>query len=287
MSRRRGDGGGVSSLEMLLDTMCNTFGSLIFMAVLLAIINQRVSHTVQSRAQPGISQAEADGQVARITELQATVSGLRQTLQQLAELESRTTEIKPQDLTEALRRRQDRLAQLEQRLKETEAQRAPVKDEAAELQKQVAETKDKIKQAEDNPGPAAQRTFSVPSLHAVNREQKLTCVLKAGRLYRIFDTQRSWHEAHVEVAKSGEVFAVTLKEGAGIPIGPEGLDKALAEVLALDPAKAMVMLHVAPDSFAEFQLVKRVVVDRGFEYDWAPWEGALVFKPSWDPLYGQ
>lgn len=282
MSRRRGEGGGVSSLEMLLDTMCNTFGSLIFMAVLLAIINQRVSRTVESRARQGISPAEAERQTARITELKATAQGLQQTLQQLVELESRAAEIKPQDLTATRRARQERLTALELRRKQLEEHLAAAQEEAEKLHRQLAETKGKIEQAKANPGAAVLRTFSVPSLHEVNRELNLTCALKAGKFYGIHDPQRSWNYAQVEVADSAGVFTVRLKDDTGIPVRPEGLASALGQVLALEPQRTLVVLHVAPDSFREFQLVKRVVVERGFEYNWIPWEGALTFKSGKD-----
>lgn len=279
MSRRRSSGDGVSSLEMLLDTMCNTFGSLIFMAVLLAIINQRVSQTVQSRAQQGVSQTAAESQTAKVTELQTTIDGLQQTLQQLGELEDRAAEIKPQDLTETIARRRSSLTQSEQRLKQVEDQLAKTRLATETLQQQVAATKGKIAQARDNPGNTEQRTFSVPSLHEVDRELKLTCALKGGKFYAIHDPQRSWNYTYVDVADSDGVFTVRLKDAAGIPVRPEGLAKALAQALALDPAQTLVKLHVAPDSFHEFQLVKRVIVDGGFEYNWVPWtEGALTYK---------
>lgn len=287
MSRRRGEGGGVSSLEMLLDTMCNTFGSLIFMAVLLAIINQRVSKTVEARAQQGVSPADAVRQEARTTELQASIGGLQQTLQQLDALQEQAAAIAPQDLTETLRSYRTRLAQSDQRLKQADERLIAARQETDALQQKLAVTKGEIEQARDKAGAVVQRTFTVPSLHEVDRELKLTCALKGGKLYAVHDPQRSWHYAHVDVADSGGVFTVRLKADAGIPVRAEGLAAALAPVLALEPRRTLVMLHVAPDSFAEFQLVKRVVVDAGYEYNWVPWEGALTFKTGQDQLRGQ
>jgi hypothetical protein len=274
-----------SSLEMLLDTMCNTFGCVIFIAVLLAVLMQQVGTVADSAQRTGVTALEAQRQQARADQLRAEIEALRTTLQALRKATAVKGPALP-DLTgpvrDAEQEASETRASLEQARTAVTAAAGTVdalRREAERLAGAIRELDDRLAGAP----PSVPREFRVPQLQAATPDAVFNCVLHGGRFYALrppgkgFDTE----DAQVsEVANGG--FAVTVRPGAGQPIGddPKAVGGKLGDALALDPTGILMEFTVYPDSFGEFIVVKQWFVDRGFSYNWRP-------QPAGQPLlYG-
>ena len=79
MSRRRA---GDSSLELLLDTICNTFGGVLFLAILVSLLLKSTrdrameSSAAAPRTKPAISKAEVIRRTTEASELAEEISRL-------------------------------------------------------------------------------------------------------------------------------------------------------------------------------------------------------------------
>src|SRR6187549_2668869 len=67
-----------SSLELLLDTICNTFGGVLFLAILVCILLQNTGHSnAHQQSGPRSTEADVIELVRRQQELESVMEGLR------------------------------------------------------------------------------------------------------------------------------------------------------------------------------------------------------------------
>ncbi len=120
-----------SSLELLLDTMCNTFGGVIFIAITLVVIMamSRQIRDFESTTQPVIS-VDAESLAAAITQEEEEVALLEYLLKQ-QNSEADTTE------RESLKSYSEKLAQNQQKLAEVISQKKNLESENNHQRTQV------------------------------------------------------------------------------------------------------------------------------------------------------
>ena len=71
----------VSSLDLFLDTICNAFGGIMFISILISILIQmRGDQSESTSTKDGIGEREARELQRTIEELQQKVTGLQQTV---------------------------------------------------------------------------------------------------------------------------------------------------------------------------------------------------------------
>lgn len=274
--RRRPRTVDLSSLEMLLDTMCNTFGCIIFIAILLAVLVRQVGDAAVRATQAAAPSPESSRrQALQVEELRAALEALEETAASLETLHQIDT-VRLPDLSEPVREAQTRAGHAQAAAEETRRQlgeaRARVqalRDEARRLEAATRQLREQAAQT----APAAVREFRVPQLHPAHPESVCNCVLRGGRFYAVRVPGQGFAEDDVEVSRTVDgSYAVSLRPGAGQPIGatPEAAAGRLREALALDPLGTLIEFIVYPDSFGEFIRVKQWFVERGFSYNWRP-----------------
>lgn len=277
MTRRRRRNAD-SSLELLLDTICNTFGGVLFLAILIAMLLQ-LRGRAATVASPSVAhQLEferlTNQQVDARERLEKISGALREQNKLVAQFQSNS-----QSIAELERQKQqrDRLNATSAKLLENvaheqqsinvEAQQLANLDAAlaqAEREKTALDARLKKESA------ARQESARLPTLHDTVKREVPLC-LRHGRLYRVL-VHGQPNERDFEV---GSIFGrrtLTPKPQGGdsIPRGDAGRALVESTLQQIKPDISYVAVFVWPDSYGQFRQMKEVLVQRGFEYRLVP-----------------
>ncbi|NCC50845.1 MAG: hypothetical protein EOM20_06460 [Spartobacteria bacterium] len=302
---RRRSSGDISSFDLLLDTMCNTFGGIVFIALLLAILvgatNRNVEEPTQTEG-PSLSEVEALAEETRLSgdcvQLRKTIQALDPlsapeanrdlvTVQQLAELLSTNVLMasKQAELTEQqhlLEREIYRFSEL--------ARNATVS--AVDLQEQIQRLKEDLRQQRAR----ATKKVRLPRIRPRPGMRACFFAIAGGRFYCVSDVTR----ASAYGDRGYDTQDVILEQGAGQDIaeiikgagqliqpGCENRGKLAAALQNCDTDNELIHFCVRRDSFAEFNYVKELFVSRGFSYNWGINDGAIQIIIVTDDLEAQ
>ncbi|MSR42348.1 MAG: hypothetical protein EXS10_10705 [Phycisphaerales bacterium] len=299
---RRSDDLIGDSLELLLDTICNMFGTIIFVALiasLLAMTSTRLVvdsslDAVESERRRALSSIrvradELDRELAKLPagdDAEVEEEAIDRTVQAIAEIE----------------RRQELIDQYTSAIERSRLSLDAVAEQAQPLREEIA----RLDSALESTRVAQQRTMRTP----LERELGLhtyIIVLWHDQLYAVCDWSkrdpdpcerfRQWNASYVVPSKcSTPRFEcddelsihriVMLREGAGIPIKDAlslRTNPGFIEILrTLDPARDLIGFAVAPDSFDTFAIVKAEILSAGFNYNLDPCSDPLpIYRDSW------
>jgi hypothetical protein len=294
----------LSSFDMLLDTMCNTFGGIVFIALLLSIVSGAVSRHVtkpESASLEDLVELEQDIELAKLEreyqELNAARKHLEESLtsQSVVSPADALAPISYASSNETLR---VKLSELEQREKELELilaeLTADINDPGvkAELEREIANLSEELEQARSD----ATRKLRLPKLRQ-KEGVRVFFAIKDGRFLAIHDVagktglDREFDKNDVVVESGPDQDVVELRKGAGqvIKPGAERQGKLAAALANLDPKTENPFFIVSTNSFKEFNYVKTTFVDRGFSYNWSIdlHGGAIILVQTSEPLETQ
>lgn len=305
MSRRRQRDDGSESLELLLDPICNMFGTIIFVALIAALLvmskaedaANAAAESIESAPEPGTAEMEA-----RIAELESA----------LAALPAAETAADDQSAVDRLAKALGEVARREEIIRRYAETIEKARVDFASLATSVAPMREEISRLEDALD-AARRAKDRKLRTPLERELALfeyTIVVWNDRLYPICDLStrprdvcewlRRWHPSFVEVARcSTPVFEcsrtgilikrrVRLRPDAGIPIADAATLRAdpafIALLSSLDASEDLIGFVVAPDSFDAFAAAKEAFLSAGFNYSVLPTDQRLPdYEDSWIP----
>lgn len=293
------------SLELLLDTICNMFGTIIFVSLIAALL-ALTSTAEKSESSLGSIEVERE---ARLAVLVSRAEELERELSRLPAAAG--SEVDP----EAAERVEVALGEIKRREELIERYAATVESVSGNLETigaQIAPLREEIerlKTALDSARKAKDRTMRTP----LERELELrlyTIVVWQDRLYPVCDWSNrtpdtcarfsQWDNAYVVASScrldgncrggnaSGFGRTIPLREGAGIPITDAASllrDPAFRRLLAsLDPSEDMILLDVAGDSFDSFSVAKEAFLGAGFNYTLSPCVAPLpTYRDNWIP----
>lgn len=280
----------IGSLEFLLDTMCNTFGGVVFIAVLLSIImrstgkspadeqaalDQRQVHELRgqelTRLQRMVANLDDLAQMKPATAAPVDISKARSTAE-LAEMQN-------QNQTQMLRLREELLAAATLQRELMVASTELVKD-----REEMAKTKrnaDNVAREQAALKAERKRVFRLPMVHTISAKRTVFIAFKDRKFYAIsnmtarWPSRRGYDEQEVTPVPlvSGDGESVALRPEGGqtrIGLGAENVGKLRLALANLDPANEYIAFAVASDSFMEFNYVKRLFIAKGFNYMWLP-----------------
>jgi hypothetical protein len=283
--KRRHASSSTTSLDLLLDTICNMFGGVLLMAILVVVLTQsQAAHVRQEQVPEAVDQAIESRQLRMdLVQLESDVVSLKQELRQ-TEL-NYTSEVPAQT-----RQLVDRKTSFEQamekathRLKQTTAHQRKVLQELSDLSKKESELSVEIESREQKLGLAQGRLRRL--VQSVKRNVRLPhqkgkasglptyYLIKGDRMYR---QGRMWRWRGQEFV-TGECIgkpvpnsnppAVLLRPrpGAGSKITKESV---LGSLRNTSPKSHYVVMWVYDDSesFRSFQQMKKYVLDSGYRY---------------------
>ena len=284
-----------ASLELLLDTITNTFGSVLFITMLVAVL-LRVSG--QSEAErPPLSKTDQARTEARMAELAAEVESLKSTLDSLPVADPATARIEA-DIVAAAQEtarlmaddtavaasivsEQEVMAALEARVAHTQRElerMMPLSDEQATRSREAAEEAAALAIAAvelDRPVDPTLiiQTAQLPELAETQKEQ-IGLLMRYGRIYVMHERGRALerlgpNQSHfvITARPDGRQTAKARPDAGHIADGAT-VKATLRQILADYPAdKWVVAIIVNDDSFSQFQSVKAALVDLGYQYE--------------------
>lgn len=293
------------SLELLLDPICNMFGTIMFVALIAALLALTRSGVVVSDA---VSAMERE-QASAVSQMQGRATELERTLSTLPAGEGRELDQAAADRVERalgeVARREVLIERYQDTVKTARENMDDVASQVEPMRTELMRVRDAVE--------AARRSKDRQVRTPLEREVSLfefTVVVWNDQLFAICDLTtrprdacewlRCWNQKHVVPARcTTPVFecsrvnihiarSIMLREGAGIKIGDiEALRKNpefIALLKTLDPATDLIGMVVAPDSFDAFAVVKDAFLSAGFSYSVEPCEQQLpIYKDAWIP----
>ena len=293
------------SLELLLDPICNMFGTIMFVALIAALLALTRSGVVVSDA---VSAMERE-QASAVSQMEGRATELERTLSTLPAGEGRELDQAAADRVERalgeVARREVLIERYQDTVKTARENMDDVASQVEPMRTELMRVRDALE--------AARRSKDRQVRTPLEREVSLfefTVVVWNDQLFAICDLTtrprdacewlRRWNQKHVVPARcTTPVFecsrvnihiarSIMLREGAGIKIGDiEALRNNpdfIALLKTLDPATDLIGMVVAPDSFDAFAVVKDAFLSAGFNYSVEPCEQQLpVYKDAWIP----
>jgi hypothetical protein len=283
------------SLDLLLDTITNTFGSVLFITMLVAVLLRTADISVKTQESPSkTDQARAE---ARIDELTAEVKRLQMKLDSmppadptLARVEAEialvleeTTRVLVEDAAVVAETvaDQERAADLERamaELRETLSRLKPLAEEQAERRKRAEQRAAELARAAnelDKPVDPTRitQTARLPELAASKKEQ-FGIFMRYGRVY----VMHEWGAAGERLGPNSRHFVITTRPDgrqsaqarpdAGYIADGATVTKTMQDILRGHPADGWVVaVIVNEDSFSQFQTVKSALVKLGYQYE--------------------
>jgi uncharacterized protein YlxW (UPF0749 family) len=293
-----------SSLELLLDTICNTFGGILFLAMLVALLltqTQRRTSTESHNAAPrtALTPAEVARLERRAQDLQEESRRIESLIDDLQRMTERLFDPKQAELARRLANAEARIAVLESeraallaRIADAQASAVRASTAAADDAKRLERTRSAVKAAEQRLAEAKQAratllqtastvasTFedaaTIETAGKAPREREtdkreLAVMLKYGRLYqmhRFSGDDRSVNTTDFIVREDDDYNRARPRPSAGIDLTAAGAADRVSRMFTSFPRQAWyACLVVHPDSFAEFLALKTWLVSHGYEY---------------------
>lgn len=313
-SRKEADS---DSLELLLDTICNIFGGIIFIAMLVSILTSYTSSAIKAAASEQSDRLQQIRATAQAQELQQQVDALRKSIASAEKLQNweptleelKTRAERDQEkrrLTERLEREQkarkeatDSLATVEQtsqtidqKIQEYEAWLKEYQEKVVEPTKAIAEQlvlKDlKLKQLE----------FEIKDLKSSRQLQgrlpveqrtaksEITVALRWGKMFVFAEgingpLKRNF-AGQVTIREAGlRVFSASLNEPMGIRVPETELPRELQALCSqLRPESTYFHLMVYPDSVRAYRTLRTMLLGAGFQIQLSEVadDGPIVFR---------
>ena len=269
------------SLDLLLDTITNAFGGIVFMTIMLALLIRTRSPAEQSTPTEPIPQTSVTSSFAEYEDLAAKKSELEAALAALADnplnssrelqdlvvtsqkLVGRIAEkIKQQEeLIEHERKLENRKTQVKSSMEAVQLNFDQLTGEISELERRLGEEKEKRTVTSDLPSEQATSKLEVPYL--VHGDRICSIFSSAFQTSISFDLElvNDFSKAKF-VAETGAFYRVGNRSGVSL----NDADAVEAYLSKRDPANEYIAVAVWSDSYAGFSDIKKTCVKLGLEY---------------------
>lgn len=286
MPRGRSTSG--DSLDLLLDTICNTFGGVVFIAVLVALLLQTRGELSSEHGDRPPSTDEVEALRQQLGTIRTQLNRLEKSTRSQQNLLDR---LAPAELQGLLKRRDEAVAQRDR----FRSQRGRLLDQAQDYRRELQTVETKLhavqgelerttRESEELQARLAEaqkpkeRRVHLPIARRPRRKQGVGLILRYGRMY-------VWHrygpqgtrlglntEEFTIVGETDKGLLTTPKPNAGTPLdGRPGNEAEIRQRLKrFAPDDWYVTLVVRPDSFEEFVFLRDVLIDLGYRYRLMP-----------------
>lgn len=286
---RRTDRANSGSMDLLLDTMCNTFGGVCFVALMVTLI---------SASAPKAANEEAD--LARETERRIVERERSQLLRRRDELKT-AIEIQENFIRQNstgvvmkadLRKLAASVGESESEIRRYEKKRVEYLDELAKLKttdaynkREAARLARLLRDLEDKTGRPLfdrHRTIRTPRERRIEGLTHIDVWLHSGRLYFIDDSRDVRHDPVTD-----DTWDVHLVSGGGRRLSEDffqnGVGKEWIALQGRFNERSLVRIFTDTVSFPELCLLRDAVISRKSLYNWIIAEGDVIhFKKGYD-----
>lgn len=297
------------SLDLLLDTMCNTFGGIVLIALLVTLV-AREAKLSEAAARLAADSAEVVQQ--RLEQAQRELAAAQQFATDLAqqrqvaaagaklELVVRRQALRQEHtrLQEALReagqqlaaardtaaRQRAELGQLRSRLDALEQQRADAQRLNDSLQRTAEQVRAQVLQTEARAASATEariRTLRLPREHGTQK-RPWEIVVRHGAVYPVHvmvgGGQRDRNTTSLQWEETGD-GAAWVEPLRGMGMNLQRAPTAFKTWLRTVPAQGYYLVfRVYADSFSVFNQAKQMALEEGYELTWVPYENSVRLK---------
>lgn len=281
MRRRRRASQPTDSLELLLDTLCNTFGGILFIAILVVILLQMAGSRSSTRGNHPVSAEELHDLVDELEVVTREVETLRKNTLftgSVGPLSAETADDWERRLAEARERFEEVTRLCNEKLVEVsrhDAETLAVDEELAILKtrtERAVQEADELRREVEKEKKAHARSIWTPVMHRTDK-QNLCIELRYARLYVLHRYSPSGErlgpnlDDYVLISEELNELDVTADPTRGLPMAPNpALAAALSEKLARFPPSDWVLdLAVRADSFDVYHSLLEAARGLGYE----------------------
>ena len=282
---KRNSGSSCDSHDLLLHTIGNTIGGILFISMLVVILVNAASQDVSSSLPTQVDHQRLVESRRQLSDMTIKLDSLRRAVRQTEQLRDRFTDAEGQaviddlqvlqDTTELLHETRDaslgELAETQELINETARETARLRVAMRNAQQDLAATQRQL----ESEVALRSRTSKLPRQKTTTRQQA-PFFLKAGRLcsYANVDSRGNLSRNETEVRlleEGGKTFAVPVG-GAGLMVKPDGsnVDEVTRRLEPFDESKYFIAIVVWDDSFEQFQIIKDAAVRGNYEYQLIP-----------------
>lgn len=290
MSRRQNHSSG-DSFDLFLDTICNTFGGVVFLAILVALLAKTRHDPSSQPAGPQIDAAslremrsELDQQTQRLREVEMVLDAVPQptfdpSLTELVELSDEMSQLKDEARERSGQR--DRMGKQLVTVAAASLELDKSIDEATGLVKDAQQRLESSRTAWKSTLASTGQTLQVPvQRHGAGASAMIA--LSGGELFLISspdDGPGEFFERHV-VATQIDLndWTVTLRTGKGLMLGgPKSAAAVAGTAKRLSSSETTLIIIAYPDSYHQFASVRDAFKLTGMNYE-------LWIKAEGDPI---
>jgi hypothetical protein len=289
MKKRRSRGPG-DSLDLLLDTICNSFGGIIFIACLVAILARDTpSAPASAMAAADASMLERRIRVAEddLQQLEALASEQAERADHVGSLEQKRQELKSaiaslraeaKSATAALpdTTSPDALRSLRAANREQAAQLESVLNEIASAEQELARLATRASQLRERTAAAASARREMLRFPRERRSEKspFWVILKHGRVYTVRTEAGDLNRTDLVWTERGaEAVELTPIPNAGKQL-PDRKDELAALLRSVSAGRQYVTVCLYPDSFDTWRELRGLIQSSSLEY------GLRFFEPA-------
>ena len=278
------------SLEMLLDTMCNAFGGIILIAIMIAIMAKPPTpeggdpEAELVKIQIQVKEPQSEDLAAELDELvkkaQVIDPAVTNLVVQKNELAVKVTAAKT--TMDNLASTPEQKKELAAKIKAQQAANAQKSKEVADAQMQMARVQAQLNQA--NKGEPV--TIRAPRARGTKKEPAWV-IIQHGKIWaaeRFVDGKKELNKTTFKREIRAGTTYFTPVPGKGVDIlQNRRVSPTLANYLVSIPKESYYLqIQVHKDSFSDFRVFKELFLKKGIQYNWEPEKEdiELVFGPA-------
>ncbi len=288
------------SLELFLDTICNTFGGILFIALLVIVLLQMTSKKTSVSIQEEIVK-ESEYRLVELeyNKLQVEWAGIQDMARQIKETND---QFSSESLKKAYTQWQDKKRLYEQKLEYKSSLLAEVltvnrevgtvQSGLLEKEKERDELKKNLQQAEeefDRKGQTRAKRQTLPQMRQSNKEE-VAMIIRFERLYL-------WHHYNVNGKRTGlntDDFVIVDSDGednitlpkiqGGIDLkNPEAVRQIQDKLALFSADQVKLSIIIWPDSYNVWPVVQNYIVGKGFNYTPIPTDEKYIWVDRGGP----
>lgn len=281
---RRKSNPNASSLDLFLDTICNAFGGIMFLSILISVLAQLQGNNGDAADATPVTKEEAAQMAQQITESQAERAQLMAMIQKLEQEQLGGDESQLIDMLGRLEEAQKKLnemvtqqLQTSSKLSDAQAEVETLQQEAEKVKRELSESRAALvakQKALNDALDAHEQKVQLPQAK-ISKKTNILLAMRYGKVYLVTDPSQpgagNFFSDHVEKLVADSGVRIRPKQDSGWVWSDTQTAARLNSAIAnRRPADCFLTVAVWPDSFDAFGELKQHIVQLGYEYELLP-----------------
>lgn len=281
---RRSNSNSTGSLDLFLDTICNAFGGIVFISILISVLAQMQGGATSEEDTPSPSPQNAAEIAQQTSALEAKRAQLIAMIQKIERDQLGGDQTDLLDMLKKLEESQKKLddvvsqqVKASQKLSDIEAEKAKLQEEADKIAREIGDARAALVTHTKSLGDALdaiEQKVQLPKVRTT-RKSNVLLAMRYGKLYLISDVAKKeaneLYADHVDSSITQNGISIRPKQDAGWPWSESQSQARFRAAIANKKAtENFLTVAVWPDSFDTFGEFKQTIVELGYEYELKP-----------------